>query len=75
MNDESDPEKSLVITGDLLIFLLIVIVIIGGALVFSIARHNLCISKPIDKNTVESKTVLEENLGEDPGFDFLACRK
>jgi hypothetical protein len=73
--DSNEPNKSLMFTGDFLIFLLVFIIIFGGALLFSITRNGLCARKHINESVVVPKTSLEQTLGHNPSFDILACQQ
>jgi len=73
--DSNEPNKSLMFTGDFLIFLLIFIIIFGGAVVFSITRQGLCNRKHIDEMVCIPKTNLEQTLGRNPSFNLLSCQQ
>ena len=73
--NQNEPNKPLMFTFDFLLFLLIFIIIFGGALVFSITLHGLCSRKHIVQTVFIPKTSLEQALGHDPSFDLLSCKQ
>ncbi len=65
----------IVITGDVLMFLLVFIVVFGIAIIFSITRHGLCVRKNIEEQVFVPKTNLEQVLGHNPSYDLLICKR
>jgi hypothetical protein len=72
-SSEDDP-KSLSITFDFLLMLLIFIIIFGAAITYGIVRHSLCVRKGVNQ-TINPSTSLNKELGSNPSFDLLSCQQ
>jgi hypothetical protein len=70
---EDDP-KSLSITFDFLMMLLVFIIIFGLAIGYGIIKHSLCTRKGVSQ-TSNPSTSLDKELGSNPSFDLLSCKK
>lgn len=72
VNNE-EPNRPLMITFDFLLFLLIIIIILGSVVTFSIIRHGLCARKDIQQTNQNSTTDLWNAFGGNPALDLLNC--